>query len=127
MSDDTVDESIRLEQAFREISAQRAQATEAHAPDPIVERSRATNGHDADRDGDPGTEEPVAEERVVVDQSDLAVEMGVLTAAVHHLQQRVDALAERLDQVTQADASTGRGPLRSGLRSMTTGRSGRNR
>jgi hypothetical protein len=60
-------------------------------------------------------------------QSDLAVEMGVLTAAVEHLKQRVDALVEQLDRATPDESAAGRGALLSGLRSMSTGRSGRSR
>jgi hypothetical protein len=60
-------------------------------------------------------------------ESDLAVEMGVLTAAVEHLKQRVDVLVEQLDRVAPDESGAGRSALLSGLRSMSTGRSGRSR
>jgi hypothetical protein len=138
--------SIRLDDAMREVMARRgaeSKPTEQVRPVEVSEPDEPTdpalpvavNGTEVHDRSPMGVEydreliREIARQEVeaALAQSDLAVEMGVLTAAVEHLKQRVDALVEQLDRVAPAESAAGRGALLSGLRSMSTGRSGRSR
>jgi hypothetical protein len=137
--------SIRLDDAMREVMARRsgadaqaepkpAEATEhvdaaETPPAPAVNGSKVPDHSPMPVEYDRELVREIAREEIAaaLAQSDLAVEMGVLTAAVEHLKQRVDALVEQLDRATPDESAAGRGALLSGLRSMSTGRSGRSR
>jgi hypothetical protein len=137
--------SIRLDEAMREVMGQRggeapqagpppAEAAEPAGagetpPPPAVNGSKVPDHSPMPVEYDRELVREIAREEIAaaLAQSDLAVEMGVLTAAVEHLKQRVDAIVEQLDRVTPDESGAGRGALLSGLRSMSTGRSGRSR
>jgi hypothetical protein len=137
MAADADDTSIRLEQAFREVSAQRAArgefelASNGQPPVPIEHHPVGdTPGEMTQSRPSEGGEDVrllVRDEvAAALAESNLAVEMGVLVAAVEHLKQRVDALMAELERAQSDDAApsatTSRRALRHGLRSASSGR-----
>jgi hypothetical protein len=118
------DTSIRLDEAMREVMARRGPEANGSAPvdGEVPVRSPMPMEYDREVVGELVREEVAA----ALAESDLGVEMGVLTAAVEELRKRVDVLTEQLDQAMSGESAS-RGALRSGLRSMSTGRSGRSR
>jgi hypothetical protein len=129
------DQSLRLDQAFREVSSRHKGDVPSAGATGAPEAPEAATA-DAPRAAEPAASREIVRQVVreevaaALGESDLAVELGILVAAVEHLKQRVDALAAASELPETAGASTsasGRGVLKHGLRSMSTGRAARGR
>jgi hypothetical protein len=130
------DQSIRLDEAFREVSAQRGadpspQPDRAAPPDPAAVREatelaarRRAKTLDAE-----ALRSVISEElHAALATSDVLVEVTALAAAVDDLRRRVEELCEQLEEPRSLDAAGGSvtsRSLRHGLRSMSPGRPNR--
>ena len=123
MSGQTDDHSLRLDQAYREVSARRAQ------------KEHHTNGAEPHRVEDVAADAAspfddvirrLVQEEVAsaLADSDVMVELGVLTAAVEHLKQRVDAIVDELEHLDGSGpvVANTRGPRLHAFRAMSNGR-----
>jgi hypothetical protein len=137
MAGSSDDQSIRLDQAFREVSARRsADPSLPHEPpvrpdpDAIREATDAAAGRRRAKalEADELRQVIRAELSTALAGSDLVVELSALVTAVDDLRRRVEDLADQLEEPAPLDAAGGssssRG-LRHGLRSMSPGRPGR--
>ena len=150
MSGHTDDQSIRLEEAFREVTSRRTAAPVPPAsepmsePEPDLEPAPAPPAPVVEAAPEPQRAPEVPRDDIhalvreevasALAESDLAVEIGVLTAAVEHLMRRVDALVLQQELHDGADAGepaaatgSGRTTLMQGLVAKSTSRAGRSR